>query len=248
MAEHQSCKNTSTMNVEQEAYPTCKTGRVVELRDLYKYYKTAAGDFPALKGINLVIERGEFLALVGKSGAGKTTLVNMITSIDRPSSGEIYVDQAPIHTMSEEQKANWRGRKLGVVFQFFQLLPTINLIENITLPMDFCNTYPLRERKERALNLLEQVGLGDHSYKTAAKISGGQQQRVAIARALANDPPLIIADEPTGNLDSHTAGEIFDLFSSLAEQGKTLLIVTHDGEISTRASRTVEIADGMIVS
>jgi putative ABC transport system ATP-binding protein len=248
MAERQSIEKTSPRLVEHAVGENATPTHLVELRELYKSYKTPAGEFPALKGVNLVVERGEFLALVGKSGAGKTTLVNLITSIDRPSSGEIYIDQAPMHAMSEEQMARWRGRKLGVVFQFFQLLPSINLIENITLPMDFSNTYPLRERKERALNLLEQVGLGDHAYKTPAKISGGQQQRVAIARALANDPPLIIADEPTGNLDSHTAGEIFDLFSALAAQGKTLLIVSHDQEISIHAHRTVEIADGVIIA
>lgn len=246
MIERQSSDNISARLLTPDVGVNSTLFPVVELHDLYKYYKTPAGEFPALKGVNLVVKRGEFLALVGKSGAGKTTLVNMITSIDQPSSGEIFVDQAPMHAMSEDQKARWRGRKLGVVFQFFQLLPTINLIENITLPMDFCNTYPLRERKDRAFNLLEQVGLGDHAYKIPANISGGQQQRVAIACALANDPPLIIGDEPTGNLNSHTAGEIFDLFSDLAEQGKTLLIVSHDQEVSTRAHRTLEIADGVI--
>jgi ABC-type lipoprotein export system ATPase subunit len=221
---------------------------LIEVRDLYKYYQTPAGDLPALRGVNLHVKRGEFLAVVGKSGAGKSTLVNMLTCIDRPSSGDIFFNNQPVHVLSEDQKARWRGKNLGVVFQFFQLLPSLNLIENITLAMDFNNAYSLRERHERALHLLEQVGIAEHACKVPAKISGGQQQRVAIARALANDPPLIIADEPTGNLDSSTAGEIFDLFTSLVDQGKTLLVVTHDKEIAARASRRIEISDGQIVN
>ena len=221
--------------------------RLIEVRNLYKNYQTPAGDFPALKGVNLKVERGEFLAVVGKSGAGKSTLVNMITCIDRPSSGDIYFDGEPVHVLGEDQKARWRGRNLGVVFQFFQLLPSLNLIENITLAMDFNNTYSLRERHERALHLLEQVGIAEHAYKVPAKISGGQQQRVAIARALANDPPMVVADEPTGNLDSSTAGEVFDLFDSLVDQGKTLLVVTHDKEIAARATRRIEMSDGEIL-
>lgn len=219
---------------------------LVELRNLVKHYHTPAGDFPALRGINLRVQRGEFLAVVGKSGAGKSTLVNIVSLIDKPTSGEIIVDGMPIHTLSEDQKARWRCQNLGMVFQFFQLLPTLNLIENITIAMDFCNVYSVKEQNERAHHLLEQVGIADHAYKTPAKISGGQQQRVAIARALANDPPMLIADEPTGNLDSRTAGEIFDLFASLVDAGKSLLVVTHDKEITSRASRVVEIADGNI--
>ncbi len=219
---------------------------LVEVRNLVKHYQTPAGDFPALRGINLKVEQGEFLAVVGKSGAGKSTLVNMVSLIDSPTSGEIIVEGAPVQSLSEDQKARWRCHNLGMVFQFFQLLPTLNLIENITIAMDFCNVYSVREQNERALHLLEQVGIADHAYKTPAKISGGQQQRVAIARALANDPPLLIADEPTGNLDSRTAGEIFDLFASLVDAGKSLLVVTHDREITSRASRAVEIADGKI--
>jgi len=223
-------------------------GRMIELGNVYKLYKTSSGDFPALKCINLKIEQGEFVAVIGKSGAGKSTLVNMITGIDFPSSGEIVVDGFPVHDQSEDQKARWRGLNLGVVFQFFQLLPTLNLIENITIPMDFCSTYPPKERKARALHLLDQVGIAEHAYKTPSKISGGQQQRVAIARALANDPGIIVADEPTGNLDSRTAGEIFELFSSFVEQGKTLLVVSHNKDIGPLATRVIEIADGEILN
>jgi ABC-type lipoprotein export system ATPase subunit len=219
----------------------------IEARQLVKVYKTVAGDFTALKGIDLNVGHGEFVAVYGKSGAGKSTMINLITGIDRPTSGEIIVDGTPIQHLHEDQRARWRGLNLGVVFQFFQLLPSLTLIENITLVMDFNNTYPLRERKARALQLLKQVGLEQHAYKIPSRISGGQQQRVAIARALANDPPVIVADEPTGNLDSRTAHEIFDLFLSLIEQGKTLLVVTHDKEIAHRATRVIEMADGEIV-
>ncbi len=226
--------------------PFRRSGALIELRELVKLYKTPAGDFPALKGINLKVGHGEFLAVVGKSGAGKSTLINLITCIDSPTSGEIIVNGSPVHKLNEDQKARWRGENLGVVFQFFQLLPSLNLIENVTIPMDFRNSYPLSERKERALSLLEQVGIAEHAFKTPAKISGGQQQRVAIARALANDPPVIVADEPTGNLDSRTAGEIFDLFAALVEGGKTVLVVTHDKEIARWATRQVTIVDGVI--
>jgi putative ABC transport system ATP-binding protein len=242
------------ISVQSDNYQTAighknGNGRVsmIELLDLHKSYRTPSGDFPALKGINLRINPGEFVAVIGKSGAGKSTLVNMITGIDEPTSGAIVVDGKTISNLSQDRKARWRGLNLGVVFQFFQLLPTINLIENITLPMDFSGTYPLRERNQRALHLLEQVGIAEHAYKTPAKISGGQQQRVAIARALANDPPILIADEPTGNLDSHTAEEIFELFASFVDQGKTLLIVSHNKEIGNLASRVVKMSDGMIL-
>jgi putative ABC transport system ATP-binding protein len=219
---------------------------LIDLREVVKMYQTPAGDFPALKGVNLKVGRGEFLAVVGKSGAGKSTLVNLIAGIDSPTSGEIIIAGSPVHRLNEDQKARWRGESLGVVFQFFQLLPSLNLIENVAIPMDFRDTYPLKERAGRALSLLDQVGIRDHAYKVPAKISGGQQQRVAIARALANDPPLIVADEPTGNLDSRTAAEIFDLFAALVEQGKTVLVVSHDKEIARWATRAVEIADGVI--
>ncbi len=221
---------------------------LIDLRQVVKNYKTPAGDFPALKGIDLQVGRSEFVAVYGKSGAGKSTMINLITGIDDPTSGEVVIDGTALHKLNEDQRSLWRGRNLGIVFQFFQLLPSLTLIENITLAMDFCNAYPLRERKARALQLLDRVGIAQHAYKIPSRISGGQQQRVAIARALANDPPVIVADEPTGNLDSRTAHEIFDLFSGLIDHGKTLLVVTHDKEIASRATRIVEMADGQIVN
>jgi ABC-type lipoprotein export system ATPase subunit len=221
---------------------------LIQLRNVVKNYKTAAGDFPALKGVDLDMQAGEFVSVIGKSGSGKSTLLNMITGIDRPSTGEVIVNNTAVHKLSENQMALWRGRNLGIVFQFFQLLPTISVIENIMLPMDFCNTYPMRQREKRAMELLELVELSEHAYKMPTALSGGQQQRVAIARALANDPPIIIADEPTGNLDSKTADNIFQLFNDLVAQGKTIIIVTHDSGLAKRAERTALIADGEIVN
>jgi ABC-type lipoprotein export system ATPase subunit len=225
-----------------------ETPPIIELRDVAKVYKTPAGEFSALRDVNLKVYPGDFVAVLGKSGAGKSTMLNLITGIDHPSSGEIIIAGTPIHRLKEDQLARWRGQNMGVVFQFFQLLPNLNLVENITITMDFCGTYPLRERRQRALELLEQVGIREHAHKVPSKISGGQQQRVAIARALANHPPLMVADEPTGNLDERTANEIFDLFESLVEHGHTLLTVTHDPEIAARAHRIIEIADGEVVA
>ena len=221
---------------------------IINLHDVHKSYKTAIGDYPALKGIDLQINRGEFVSIIGKSGSGKSTLLNMITGIDRPTAGEVFVDGTAVHEMSENRMARWRGKNLGIVFQFFQLLPTISVIENIMLPMDFCRTYPFKEREKRALKLLELVELADHAYKLPTALSGGQQQRVAIARALANDPPVVIADEPTGNLDSKTAEAVFGLFNELIKQGKTIIIVTHDSGLAKRTHRTALITDGEIVN
>jgi ABC-type lipoprotein export system ATPase subunit len=223
-------------------------GAFIRLQDVIKTYKTGAGDVTVLKHIDLEFNRGEFVGVIGKSGSGKSTLINMITGIDRPSSGEVWVGDAPVHKLSEGQMAVWRGKNLGVVFQFFQLLPMLSLVENIMLPMDFCNMYPTRKRKERAMQLLDMVEMKDHAHKLPTAISGGQQQRVAIARALANDPPVIMADEPTGNLDSKTAETVFTMFRQLVEQGKTIIMVTHDGSLAKRVSRTVLIADGEIVN
>jgi putative ABC transport system ATP-binding protein len=219
----------------------------IDVRSLYKAYHTSAGDFAALRSVDIQVWPGEYVAVRGKSGAGKSTLINVITGIDRPTSGEVLIDGVSIHAMPDRQLARWRGKNLGVVFQFFQLLPSLSLIENITLAMDFSGVYPIGERRERALELLEQVGLADHARKVPAKISGGQQQRVAIARALANDPDLLVADEPTGNLDSHTADDVLELFERLVERGRTLLVVTHDLELSQRAGRVIEIEDGKIL-
>ena len=221
---------------------------IINLIDVHKYYKTAIGDYHALNSIDLQINPAEFVSIIGKSGSGKSTLLNMITGIDRPTSGEVHVNGVAVHELNENRMARWRGKNLGVVFQFFQLLPTISVIENVMLPMDFCRTYPMREREKRALALLEMVELADHAYKLPTALSGGQQQRVAIARALANDPPIVIADEPTGNLDSKTAESVFTLFNNLVAQGKTIIIVTHDSGLAKRTHRTALITDGEIVN
>ncbi len=220
---------------------------LIDLNHVVKSYATAAGDFLALKDVSLQVDGGEFVAVIGKSGSGKSTLSNMITGIDRPSSGAVVVNGTSVHEMSEGQIARWRGLSVGVVFQFFQLLPTLTVLENVMLPMDFCNVYRGRERRERAIHLLEQVEMADQMDKLPTAISGGQQQRVAIARSLATDPPIVVADEPTGNLDSRTADAIFSLFEGLVDEGKTILMVTHDDDLAERVTRTVTIADGRIV-
>jgi ABC-type lipoprotein export system ATPase subunit len=220
---------------------------LIECRRLVKTYHSTAGDFAALKEIDLQVDRGEFVAVIGKSGSGKSTLVNMITGIDRPTSGEVLVGDTSVGVLSEGKLAQWRGRNIGVIFQFFQLLPTLTVVENVMLPMDFCRMYSTRERRERAMHLLEQVGVEEHAHKLPSAISGGQQQRVAIARALANDPPILAADEPTGNLDSKTAESVFRLFERQVEGGKTILMVTHDRDLAKRATRTVMLSDGEII-
>ncbi|TKJ28738.1 MAG: ABC transporter ATP-binding protein [Chloroflexi bacterium B3_Chlor] len=220
---------------------------LIEVREVVKTYETAAGPFSALKSVDLQVDTAEFVAVIGKSGSGKSTLVNMIAGIDRPTSGQVFVGDAAVHTLSEGQLAEWRGRNVGVIFQFFQLLPTLTAIENVMLPMDFCNMYSPQERQERAMYLLEQVEMAQHAHKLPSAVSGGEQQRVAIARALANSPPIVLADEPTGNLDSKTAEGVLQLFERLVEQGKTILMVTHDKDLSERVMRTILLADGEIV-
>ena len=221
---------------------------MIDLRRVDKYYQSAAGDYHALKNIDLCICGGEFVSIIGKSGSGKSTLLNMITGIDRPTSGEVYVHGTAIHELNENQLAVWRGENLGIIFQFFQLLPALNLKQNVILPMDLAGKFTLRERRERAEHLLEIVGLTEHMHKLPSMISGGQQQRAAMARALANDPPVLIADEPTGNLDSKTAATVFALFNQLVAEGKTVIIVTHDSSLARHAHRTALIADGEIVN
>jgi putative ABC transport system ATP-binding protein len=223
------------------------TQRLITMRQVVKTYQTGAGTFTALKGADLEVACGEFVAVIGKSGSGKSTLINMLTGIDRPTSGEILVGGTAVHRLSEGQMAVWRGRTLGVIFQFFQLLPTLTIIENVMLPMDFCHLYTPRERRERALHLLAQVEMAQHKDKLPATVSGGQQQRVAIARALANDPPILVADEPTGNLDSRTADAVFCMFERLVGQGKTIMMVTHDNDLARRATRAITVADGEIM-
>lgn len=220
----------------------------IELRDVVKIYSTEAGEFPALRGINLQVAAGEFLGIVGKSGAGKSTLLNMITGVDRLNSGEVIVRAAKevsVHRLDENELALWRGRTMGVVYQSFQLLPMLTLLENIMLPMDLCGLYHPRESRRRALELLELVEIPEHANKLPAFISGGQQQRVAIARALANDPQILVADEPTGSLDSVTADHIFDVFEKLVQRGKTIVMVTHDTGLTPRFTRHLVIADGL---
>ncbi len=220
---------------------------LITLQDIKKVYKTDAGDFLALKGIDLNVDSGEFVAVVGKSGSGKSTLINMITGIDHPTDGEVVINGSAIHKFSEGRMAQWRGVNMGVVFQFFQLLPTLTVVENVMLPMDFCNVYAGAERRERALHLLDLMDVAEQADKLPNMISGGQQQRVAIARALANDPPIVVADEPTGSLDSKTADAVFHLFEQLVDEGKTFLMVTHDNDLANRTRRIITIADGLLV-
>jgi putative ABC transport system ATP-binding protein len=220
---------------------------MVELQRVTKTYETSAGRFTALKGIDLTIGAGEFRSIIGKSGSGKSTLINVITGIDRPTSGRVLVEHTAVHALNEEQLALWRGRTIGLIFQFFQLLPTLTAVENVMLPMDYGDAYSRAERPERAMYLLELVDMVDHAHKLPAALSGGQQQSVAIARALANDPPLITADEPTGNLDSRSTQRVFSLFERLVDGGKTILMVTHDRDLAARAPSTLVLADGEIV-
>lgn len=221
---------------------------MISLHQVSKKYETPAGVFAALTNIDLQIRAGEFVGVVGKSGSGKSTLLNMIAGIDRPSSGAVSVAGTPIHEFTENKLAAWRGRNVGFVFQFFQLLPTLTAAENVMLPMDFGKRFPLRERRKRAEALLDRVGVRPHADKLPATLSGGEQQRVAIARALANEPPLVLADEPTGNLDSFTTGGILDLFRGMASQGTTVVIATHEADIARVIDRRVEITDGTLVS
>ena len=233
-------KTNSTGQREGDAH-------LIEVRDVVKTFKTAAGPFTALKSVNLRVNKGEFVAVIGKSGSGKSTLLNMLTGIDRPTAGEVYVGGTAVHKLGEGQLAKWRGKQLGIVFQFFQLLPTLTLIENVMLPMDLCGLYSARERKKRALGLLDLVEMGDQANRLPSAVSGGQQQRVAIARALANNPPIVVADEPTGNLDSKTAKSVFDLFEVLVASGKTIVLVTHDAQMAKRVDRAVIVSDGEVI-
>jgi len=219
---------------------------IVDLRSVSKSYRAAEQSVQVLSDVTLRVNAGEFVAIVGPSGNGKSTLLNMVTGIDRPTSGEVFVSGAAIHDMGENELAFWRGRHLGIVFQFFQLLPALNLLQNVILPMDFTGALPVRERRDRALHLMELVGIADQAKRLPSAVSGGQQQRAAIARALANDPPLIVADEPTGNLDARTSDDVFRLFENLVGQGKTLIVVTHDGELACNVPRRIEIRDGVI--
>ncbi len=219
---------------------------IVQIKDVVKSFKVGDGEVTILKGISFDVKKGEFVSIVGPSGNGKSTLLNMITGIDRPSAGDVVVTGRNLIKMSENQMAAWRGENVGIIFQFFQMLPALSLLQNVILPMDFANKYSAKERRDRAMHLLEIVGLEDQADKLPSMVSGGQQQRAAIARALANDPPLLVGDEPTGNLDSRTAQDVFELFSKLVEDGKSMLMVTHDKELARRVPRVVEITNGKI--
>lgn len=232
--------NKSVSSTEPTSY--------VDIRNLRKVYQTPAGEFIALENLSVKIESGNFIAVIGRSGSGKSTFINCLTGIDRPSSGEIFIDNVAIHKLNELQLARWRGKRIGLVFQFFQLLPTLTLAENVILPMELNNTYPSHTRRKRALELLDLVGLVEHSHKLPSDTSGGQQQRVAIARSLANDPAVIVCDEPTGNLDASNALAMFRLFEDLRDQGKTIIMVTHDEELAQRADHIFLIENGVLVN
>lgn len=225
-----------------------KKAHFIQLRGVTKSFETLSGKFHALKAVSLSVRQGKLVAITGKSGSGKSTLLNMLTGIDRPSAGAVIIGGTPIQDLSEGELALWRGKSVGIVFQFFQLLPTLSILENVMLPMDFTGSYPPGQRRGRAFSLLSKVGIADQADKLPASLSGGQQQRAAIARALANDPPFIVADEPTGNLDSHTAEGIFSLFEELSNAGKTVLVVTHEREISRRFAERVTLADGEVAA
>jgi putative ABC transport system ATP-binding protein len=221
-------------------------GLIVEIKDVVKSFPMGDTEITILKGVSFQVHEGEFVSIVGPSGSGKSTLLNMITGIDRPNGGEVVVLDQQVHKMSENALAYWRGEHVGIIFQFFQMLPALTLLKNVVLPMDLAGKYKPRERRERAMHLLDTVGLADQAHKLPGMVSGGQQQRAAIARALANDPPLLVADEPTGNLDSASARMVFDLFNKLVAEGKTMLMVTHDKALVQQVPRKIEIMDGHI--
>lgn len=219
----------------------------VRLHNVSKTYHAGEGTVTGLDGITTTFARGTFSVVVGKSGAGKSTLINMMSGVDNLTEGELWINGTPVHALSEDERARWRGRSVGIVYQSFELLGQISILDNVLLPMDFCGVIPLRDRRDRALHLLDQMEIVDHAAKLPGMISGGQQQRVAIARALANNPELILADEPTGNLDSTTSEVIYDVFDGLVKQGQTVIMVTHDRNLAARGSHVLELLDGCIV-
>lgn len=226
--------------------PSVYEGPLVDLHQVVKTYDSPSGPFTALQNINVRVQAGDFVAVVGKSGSGKTTLLNILAGIDRATSGEILIVGTPVHSLSESQLAQWRGQTIGLVFQFFQLLPTLTVLENVILPMDFIKIIPASERRSKALELLDRVGIKDQADKLPTSLSGGEQQRAAISRALANDPPILLADEPTGNLDEHNSTSILDLFANLNADGCTIIVVTHERDIRNYASQQVTLVDGRI--
>lgn len=220
----------------------------IHLQQVSKWYRSPAGHFDALKSIDLHIGSNQYVAIIGKSGSGKSTLLNMLTGIDHPSQGSVRINSTDVHTLDESKLAKWRGANIGIVFQFFQLIPTLTILENILLAMDFVDIVPRHERKKRAQMLLSQVGILQHAAKLPAALSGGEQQRAAIARALANDPPILVADEPTGNLDSKTGEAVRQLFRDLVKEGKTVIVVTHEAVTSPDYDRIITLSDGAIIS
>ncbi|MES2177859.1 MAG: ABC transporter ATP-binding protein [Gemmatimonadota bacterium] len=221
---------------------------LIVLRDVARTFPGAQGPFAALAGVSLTIDKGDFVVVVGQSGSGKSTLLAMLAGIDRPTEGGVFVGDVAVHTLTERQMTAWRGRTVGIVFQFFQLLPTLTAVENVMLPMDFTARWPVRERRARALSLMDRLGVADQADKLPSTLSGGQQQRVAVARALANEPQLLLADEPTGNLDSRTADSMLELLAGLARDGQTVVMVTHEHSARRFASRVVTLADGRQVA
>ena len=230
------------------ASPSADDAPVLRVRGARKVYRLPAGEFTALHDVDLDVATGELVAVVGRSGSGKTTLLNLLAGIDRPTDGEITIGGRRLDRLNGSQLSAWRGRAIGLVFQFFQLLPTLTVAENVMLPMDFCNTWPGRQRRPRALELLEQMGIGEQADKLPSALSGGQQQRAAIARALANDPPVVLADEPTGNLDSSTSDHVMGIFAGLAASGRAVLMVTHERDVVRYATRQITLLDGRITA
>lgn len=225
-----------------------KNSDFISLTQVSKWYDSPAGRFNALNNISLGIAKGEYTVITGKSGSGKSTLLNMLTGIDHPNDGKVCINNTTVHSMNESNLASWRGENIGIVFQFFQLIPTLTILENILIAMDFVNVIPKKEREDRAKTLLDQIGIGPHMNKLPASLSGGEQQRAAIARALANDPPILVADEPTGNLDSVTSGVIQKLFADLSHAGKTVIVVTHEKFSGPEYGRVITLKDGMIIN
>ena len=223
------------------------TNQLIMLNGVSKTYPVAGGSFTALADVSLTIEKGQFVVIVGQSGSGKSTLLGLLAGIDKPTTGEVHVGGTPVHTLSERAISSWRGRQVGIVFQFFQLLPTLTAAENVMLPMDFCGVWPAGERRERAIGLLDRLGVADQAGKLPSTLSGGQQQRVAVARALANSTTVLLADEPTGNLDSKTAEGMLEVISGLVSEGQTVVMVTHEQSARRYATQTVTLADGRIV-
>lgn len=235
-------------NETRKRDPQHQEDYIIDLRRMQKDYETPSGSFTALQDINLRVRAGEFVAVVGKSGSGKTTLLNLLAGIDRPTKGEVVIAETYLGSLSESGLAKWRGRTIGLVFQFFQLLPTLTVAENVMLPMDFAEIIPANERRTRALELLERVDIRDQADKLPVTLSGGQQQRAAIARALANDPPILMADEPTGNLDEYTRTAVLELFAKLNADRRTIIVVTHERDISRYTDRQVTLVDGRVAN